>query len=829
MKQIRWWQLLPLIVAAVMWWDCSASQARQNYNDPCWEKRLESSNVAVVLKLNQPDKNYFKIHSGMTAAIPKNTKLARQLQTAEGSKDYLSAMRCLLRGQDDSTHNGEWQIDKPEVTPLNKTVRVRYQSFALIKDYTPINLGPWVIKKRHGSTWRASLYRKTLHKARWHVEVERGGLNWKDTSIIASSSYEKLAWDWRGLPPREIDFEFDLPWRRWWLLTYDSSFWSKLGIGAWWVCASFVIALAAHRGRPSRPSSEGNGRKDSAVQAVLQWAVLSGSVAVMLLVIGSRHVSPPWNALMCISAGLALTLVARPWLGGTPLQARAVKGVAVSVAAVGLLVVVGPHLFYLPPHLVSKAEPSFSGKVGYVLMGLAAVWLWLAAMTAWAWRFAREGQMVPASWTDRWSRSPILCVTVVSLLLGAVAGGLLGSLYWANENQWERTSWPVGQNAGMGHGAHVSKYLSLFSFTHLTFIFTYSWVLTGIALLALLRYRTRTRQQADERRERSALGPEGPDVLLTAAVFAFTAGLQGATLAGNVAQYPIWLLLNIGSLFGILSVGRRWSVLSRLGDSFCLYRLRSDEWRRELMDRAHEYRCLEHESRLLDQGRAASMTLEQVEARQRDLRQWLVAGCDSPNPPPGNLSVVDIALAWGPEGHWWDNAVRAARVAFCFGVPGSVGLLFLELQDPWNQMRLSYEPTAIPEVVAKFVASQAAWAAAGFVLGALWRLLPGRPSPIRAWSLVLAYAVPACLAGLLNLFTGGDLVYLLLYSLFMAVILTATSIFMDATTFSEDQQYTHSRFALVVSIYRLQGFAGHLAWLLAQIGAATALWKHLIG
>ncbi|WP_416518696.1 DUF6185 family protein [Streptomyces achromogenes] len=823
MRAIRWWQLLPLIVATVMWGMCPSSEARQNDSSSCLERQLESSDVDAVIRFDPHDRSAVKIRSEMTVEIPVTEwSLAEELLLAKDSEGYRHAMSCLLRGKDTSSRGTEWRFGEPEVKEHEQYIRVRYESYAWIRNYASIRLGPWMIEWKKGSTWTARLSPATLQKSRWKVEADLGGLRFDDTSKVASPDNDK--WVWEGVPLKQIKFDLGLPWQRSWTLTYGRSFWSKIGVGAWWVCASVVVALAALRGRPRRSSSGDDDRKASVVQAVLQWAALSASVAVMLVVMASHRVSPAWSALLCISTGLVLTLIARPWFGGTPLQARAVRGAVVSVAAVGLLVVVAPHLFYLPPHLVTKAEPGVLGKLGYVLMGMAAMWLWLAAVTAWAWRFAREGRMVPASWTDRWNRTPVLCVTVTSLALGAVAGGLIGCLCWVNERQWERTSWPAGQTSGQQHGEYVSKYLANFSFSQLTLIFTYSWVLTGIALLALLRYRTKVPQQADENPEKPVLGPEGPDVLLTAAIFALTAGLEGATFAGNQAQFPVWLLLNIASLFVILSVGRRWSVLSRLSDDFCLNRLGDEEWRHELMDRAHEYRFLEHESRVLDKGGTASMTLDQVEARQRDLRRWLLAGCDSDRPPPANMSVLDVALAWGPEGHWWDNAVRAARTAFWCGIPFSAGLLALQLRPRLEQVKLGYEPTAIPDLVVKFIAFQAAWAGAGFALGALWRQLPGRPSPVRALTLVVAYAVPACPAVLLNYFIGGAFTNLLLYSLFMTIVLTATSIYMDASTFSEDQQYAHSRFALVLSIYRLHGFAGYTAWILGQLAAAATLW-----
>src|SRR5262249_11701272 len=154
-----------------------------------------------------------------------------------------------------------------------------------------------------------------------------------------------------------------------------------------------------------------------------------------------------------------------------------------------------------------------------------------------------------------------------------------------------------------------------------------------------------------------------------------------------------------------------------------------------------------HQFQLLDQGRAGEVTGDQVEGRLRALRNWLVDGCGRKN-PPDHLSVLDAALAWGPEGDWWTNGIHAARVAFCFGVPASGVLISLDMEDPLRVTGLAYEPTAIPDLVANLIAYQTAWAGAGFVLGALWRLLPGHHSPARAWSLAASYAVLPGLAAL---------------------------------------------------------------------------------
>ncbi|WP_067128794.1 DUF6185 family protein [Streptomyces yokosukanensis] len=859
MQGIRWRCLLLLMIFAALWASTPSAEARQNNGDTCLADQLDTSSVTARIQFDQNSKNFVKIYSYMTVAVPLDKwHEARQLTFSERSAEYKHAMRCLLRGRDTSQLTEEWRPHDPVVTATSRKVTVQYDSFAWIKNYGPIRIGPWHITRGQKRTWQVSLRPQTLQNARWQaVEADMSRMYFNDRSGLASSSDEDSL-EWTNQKPARIDFEIELPWQRSWILSYGQSFWSKVGVAAWWVCASLVIALTALRtqragaastagtSNPSaRPGNPGNPDGDGPPRAVLQWALLSGAFALMLLV-SQRPVSPQWRALMCVAAGLALVLVARPWCDGMPVaipdgttddpavvgdrrrrQMHAVVGAASAVAATGLLVILAPQMFGLPHNLVSRAEPTLSGDVGYVLMGLAVVWLWLAAMAAWCWRFAREGGLVPASWGRRWDTAPVRCVAVVSALLTGVAGGLLGCFWWVNENQWKRVTWLTDRITGGQYGKYVNSSRANFSFTDLSWIFTYSWVLTGVALFALLHFRVRTqRAHADHRQERPALGPEGPDLLLTASVFVFTVGLQGATFAGTNAQYGAWLILNMGSLFAILAVGRRLSVLSQLGHAFCVKRLRNKKRRHELMAKAHEYRGVNHHLQLLDQGRAGDVTEQQLEGELRALRQWLVDGCGKKN-PPDHLSVLDAALAWGPEGHWWTNGVRAARLAFCFGVPASGALLYLDTKDQWDWIQLSFEPTAIPGIVASFVAYQTAWAGAGFVLGALWRLLPGRRSPARAWSLTFSYAVPACLVVLLNKFTGVDFRDLLFYSVLMLIILTLTSIWTDASTFGEERQYWPSRLTLLVSIYQLRGLSAHIAWIGAQVAVAVGIWHEL--
>ncbi|WP_046730508.1 DUF6185 family protein [Streptomyces humi] len=860
MRSVRWWRLLSLLVLTVVWWGCGSAEAHQIMHEDCQEKQLHGT-VDATIRFRQHGRNFVEVSSDMTVEVPvREWSMANQLTFSENSAGYRKAMHCLLRGPDNELRKTEWRPSDPVATSNGDRVQVFYRSITWIRAHQDYRLGPWEIKRprNNGTKWEVYLRPTTLRNSRWSVEAELGDLDFEHYGQTSFVDRTTVTWTTKtpgGICPGKC-IEVDLPWHRSFPLMWDQSIWKPAGIATWWVFASGVLALAARRAR--RPYGSPSvatpgpvrrigmfGGEQGLAQPVLQWALLSVAVALTLLLF--LHSPEPDNPgpqmLVCIAVGLTLILVARPWhrpatprtqepddsAGRRRRQAYTVIGFATVVAAAGILVILDHGLFDLPAHLVfPKPEaPDALGTAGYVLAGLATVWLWLAAVSAWAWRFAREGGLVPAAWSRRWDERPVLCVTAVAALLALIAGGLLWSLLWATGNQWKRATWLIDGNSPAARGNYVGKNLANFSSTELTWIFAYSWFLAGIALLALLKLHfTAQRARVSSEMDYIPFGPDKPDLLLLAALFSLTVGMRGAKFASNNAQYGIWFVLNILSLFAVLAAGRRWSVLSRTGYLFHMHRPGANN-RGELMEKVHQYRNLNHQLKLADQGRAGGVTYEELEEQLRGLRRWLVERCLKKS-PPCSISILDVALAWGPETHWWHNARQGARLAFCFGIPASFILIYVESHDRYNGQQLPFEPTAVPNLVAGLITFQTAWAGAGFVLGALWRLLPGRHSTVRAWSLTFAYVMPAALAALFTRFVDSNPAMLLLYSLVMLFILTLTGLWMDTWTLKEERQYWPSRFALLVSIHRLRGMSGTVAYLLAQLVAVVAILKGFI-
>ncbi|MFJ4951171.1 DUF6185 family protein [Streptomyces sp. NPDC088760] len=870
MAMTRWWRLLSLFVlVAWVWAACGTAHARQrDASTDCMSDGLKGSTVEATLRLKQHRRSVPMLTSDMTVQVPRQWPLARELTFSKNSEQYQLAMRCLLLGDETPGSRSEWRPHEPEVTATDSGVKVHYVAYNWIAEQRPVLAGPWKIIPAK-NTWMIYLLPPTLQTIRWEqIEIDLGGLDFNDLAQRASYSTENQV-VWRNKLPEVVQVEVDPPWQRRLPVMLGHSPWATAGIASWWVCASILMAVAAIRARradatavreagrqppggevtqrPTVGGSDAETRGNSSLTRILlEWAGLSAGVALaLLLYVPRQNFSPRSGALLYIPAGVALILAARPWSPGVSptapgdapgkparpadirrRQALAVVVTACAVAVIGLLVIPAHEVFGLPGSLDPRTTTRL-GRTGLALLGVVTVLLWLAAMVAWAWRFAREGGLLRERWTRQWDQAPAQCVFIIGCLLANITMALFACAWWVNKRRWKRTNWLVEQNIPHNYNKSLSNLFERFSYTDLRWIFAYSWVLTGVALLALLRFRNRPPRAHGRRRyERFALAPSKPDILLITSLFAFFVGVRAAKLAGASGLYGFWLGLNVLALYGVLSLGRRWSVLSRMGERFCTVRLGTEQHRSELLEKSHQYRNVNHQMQLLNRGHADGATCEQLEEKLHQLHQWLVSACEGVDPPE-HISVLDIALAWGPEGRWWSNAVRAGRLAFWFGTPATALLLYYQAQDPYGRQSVLDSPTGLPEFAANLILYQMAWTVGGFTLGALWRLLPGRRSQMRAWILAAAYGFPTVLAAALVKVMDTDPRPLLLYAALLLVVLTLTSVWMDMATFREERQYWPSRFALLLSVYQMRGLSGQITWVVAQVGAVVTIFANL--
>ncbi|MER5934777.1 DUF6185 family protein [Streptomyces sp. NPDC002054] len=858
--------LLPLITG---WWAMSSGVVDAAARDHCQTGLLAARVESAELEFQHRGRMSTQVQSDMTVEVPDTWPYARDLTLGEDSTEYQNAMSCLLRGSEDSlpsavpgarasvpARHAEWRFHNPKVTAEGDSIAVNYRALAWIDRKGNIRIGPWGIDV-DDEVWRVALKPPDALKfVVWRgVKVKLGGL---DAAVISPEpmSLKEGVLEWPEPQTLDIAVDVDPPWQRYFTLTSAWQLATTVGVISWWVAASVVMALAAIRALPqagnaaqepgrtdtfSRRPAGGRGRgfNEGPKEAVLYWAVLSAAVILTLRMPMKEIASPSWRALIGIAAGLALVLVARPWCrtesptrqepgvetvvppATRRRQALAVTVTATGVAAVGALVIGALHL--LGHGSLPTPEAQRLGHLGLVMLWLVTLWLALAAMTAWAWRFVREGEL-RKSWIKRWDDSPVRWVVGVSVVLAAIAAVILGCFVWAKHRDWKRVAWP-GERTGIPD-RELRQFLEDFPLLSLRWVYAYSWVLAGIALVALLRIGVEKQRGKGDSGQEISLYPKESDFLLTAAIFAFLVGMRQVEFAGSSAFYGLWFLLIMLSLLAVRKVGLRWSVLSQAGEQFCKQTFSRPERREALLKKAHEYRNWHHQIYLMEHGRADGASREMMEGKLREQERWLSG--QGRRRPAEQYSVVDIALAWGPEFHWWDNAKHSARLAFLFGIPASIALAWLtSLSRSQSWLFMLHNSTGLPDLLAKFCAWQIAWAGAGMVLGALWRVLPGRHSPVRALSLTLAYALPVGLGALLSRITDTELGYALLSVLLMLTVLTLTSLWMDMATFHEERQFWPTRFGLLLSIYQMRGLSAQIAYLLAQVAAAVAIWHEV--
>ncbi|MFF4835491.1 DUF6185 family protein [Streptomyces sp. NPDC001315] len=861
--------MLSLVIVAMMCVVTWPAEAAGNAPDDCQAARLAARVSKAEIRFAEHDQPLVQATANTSIVVEADKwPLARDLMLGEDSKGYRTAMRCLLRGPGRSAlHRDEWRFSEPSVTAEKNRVTVDYTAIAWLKSYGPVLLGPWRIDVEKKKNWMLDLQPPTtLVKIPWeHIEIQLGGLSATDIRPQVSSADEtKLVWSERM--PRDVRVEVNPPWQRSEALDNQVGTRSKLGAASWWACVALLIAAvtllvlrpypAPVPGTRRQPVQRfrrwvgggGTTFRESPAIAVLQWAALSLAVAVMLFLLTwhvfDKGLTPWWRAHLVIAAALVLVLVARPSPrvvspavphttgdhSGRPetlrnrRPARVVIWTASVAASLGLLVLWIPF-FGLAAELSPKPPSTVPGLVGLAVLGLVTLWLWLAAIAAWAWRFLQEGELVPKSWTRTWNSAPARCLTVVGALLLLLAAAMTFSFWEANKHQQKRVRWLMEQS-----NSDTYKFLVEFPQTGITWLYAYTWVLTGLAFLALMHFRVKEEKDRLASQEgQMSLGPTGLELLLTAAVFSLVLGLRHVAFANFIVLYGLWLALNILSLYLVLAVGRRRSVLRQAGETFCAHWLSTTDRRGALLQKAREYRDLHQRLYGVDHGHAEGATRKELENDLRVQRQSLIDV--SGGSPLGNqVSVMDIAMGWGPEYHWWDNALYAARLAFWFGIPFSGALVWLNNVKDYDKWFVTlHDPIGIPEIVVKFITFQVAWTGAGFVLGALWRLLPGHRSPVRALSLTVAYAIPVSLGAWAASIKDAGIGYAFLNVLLLLIVLTLTSMWMDMATFSEERLFWPTRYGLLLSIYQMRGVSTQVAYLLTQVTAAVLLWRQLSG
>ncbi|MFJ9033077.1 DUF6185 family protein [Streptomyces sp. NPDC102274] len=837
----RWARYAVLVLLAFTWWGSWSARATAVAGDRCHAEQLEHARTDALVRFTYHGRTYVLMQGTMTVRVPMAWVHANDLLLGEDSARYQRAMRCLLREQEKRQYYrpDEWRVHSPQVTKDSR-VNVRYETLSWISHRGHFEVGPWLMDVG-AAHWKLVLKEPTaLKNAHWErIEVDLAGLAAHQVSPTPSTVGKgKLVWrGTAGKPRPAVTVLLAPPWQRAWAASGAVEPWhivSHAGLASSWVGASVLIALAALRARGQPAGTTPAATEQSAGRSLLQWGLLSAAIGVaVLLFTGTPNVitavmgrpgwwdyDKRWQVLIGALAGWALVVLARP---------RRSMLVAASLAAAGcVLVASAPSLFGLPPALLLAKRPPDYGIITLAAVATAVLWLWLTGIAAWLWHLARKGGMLRAFPAPMRLRGTGVVLALVTLLT-------LGWYVRAGQRTWERATWLSDRTAPEYEALYVldiGEGLVSFPIQIPTWGYTHTWVLTGIAIAALLRARALARPVP-------CSGPNGFERLLTAVLFSVVVvGRQISTsYAGNNALAGLWLALGVAALYALLAVGQRLAVLmQRLeGGAFApaVGEAISEASHNELTGRARRYRELHTQLRRLEQGQdgGGTPTRHAMERELSNLHRWRPPGgpADAARPwLPSQVTVVDVALSWGPHANWWDNARRAALLAHTIGIPFSLFLVWLAARQEYWWMKLLHDSMGVPDLVWTFIGLQLTWAGAGLVLGALWRLLPGRRGPARALSLGATYGLLIGLGTLANHATDQELGNAAMSICLMLLVLTLTSLAMDADTFRRERRFWSSRIGLLVSIYQMRGFSVQIAYLTAQAVGVLTIWKFLV-
>ncbi|NJQ00135.1 DUF6185 family protein [Streptomyces zingiberis] len=852
----------------------------------CAVDRLRGARAEASIRLLHDGRVHTKITSELTVRVPAVWPLAPDLLLSRDSEAYRRAMGCLLRGDTPGDLWGdgrfrEWRTSEPEVTPVRDGFRVRSATYSWIDTQDgddDLLLGPWRVRTgvRH---WRVRFQpSEALLPAGWsRISVDPGSPGADEASPAPAERADGTALVWKpagagqpaGSPP-DISVGLTPDWQRSWAARSSQPPFSVLsGAGellSYLVVSGLLIhaagaasrrrtgsagpgpgggptgsgdaagdggggsppgtrtAAPAARGRPLRrrlrralappppgPPGAPRGRERADAEAFRSlrrwgWAVLPVALVVEGddLLFNQVGWSYPDALVWGTAPGLVLLLFARP-----PRPVVAAGAVLLAVPLLGAWV------------MEQRADELAAGAAwlspGAQLAGVLAVQgcglaLCLLGFTAAGWRLARDGGLHRGRLLLRWAVPAVLGV----LVFAAVGWAL------ASERNFRRYTWlrPHEELAfGEGHTTFLTEDAAWFASVGQDWLFAYLWVLTGVAILGALKASVEpVRVSPLERR---------PERLLVLVFFPVVVGIDLGWYAGNGALCWVWVFLHMAALRLMAAAGARRAVLGlRLeGSEERLETTVTGERRALLMGRARRYREIHATLRRLDQGQADDTAVERraLERELSELHDWT----DSAGTAcrlPGRISVVDAALALGPENTWWANGRRGALLAAFFGLPASALTTWASAVrgDAWtNALHYGF---GLPDTVLTFLYWQLGWVGAGFVLGALWRVLPGRRGAVKALPVAAAFGLPLALDAVVARVMNESQSSHPLYAAAMLLVLTLTGIAVDLETFRGERRYWQSRLGLLLSVYQMRYLSLQFAYVLVQIAGVITVW-----
>ncbi|MEE1835321.1 DUF6185 family protein [Streptomyces sp. SP17KL33] len=848
------------VLAAVVWVVTAAGAApaaEASADDLCRSAELAGAEVSTSVRLEHDDQTYTKVVTELTVTLPGSWPLAPDLLLSENSRPYIEAMACLIEPERDDPNWDEQRTRPPMVTSTGGRVTVVHKAHGWVNYHQTIKVGLWRIRPTGLEEWKVWLDAPEPLLGAWWDEItvdpgRTGAERAKPdpragegaTALVwrpGKADQDVLAWVEEDEAVKQLPVDLAVsvtvkpPWQRSWAARSNhlhAMALNMLGVVLWagTFAALLQAAVRRYRRRPCPPIDP----RVRTLDNLRRWAPTMVALYVLAAAEGMterilEELGQPafFEVQLVIRYGCALLSVlvllsfARP---RHPLRTAIAGLLAVAV------VLWTAALWARTSDSVILLEGEYTREeVWLALVGAGSsclVVLLLLSFTAAAWRLAVDGRLVPPSrrlpGRDRRLR---LRVAGPAVLAAAVA--LAVCLALAEERSWQQASWLMDRNDHEYGANHRFDFVWTatwgVSWVQEWLIVEHGWQLTSLALIAVLR----------SWHDASVLSPlhDVADRVPLLAFFSLAVGLDAQNRLDNALLEFLWIPLYMLALYGTTALLAHRSVLAQRFEISRrpLATVGGPAARRTLLDKARSYREIHAELRRLDQGLFGDVPpeREKLERRLGRLHNWRVndAPGAAPDRLPDRVSVVDVALALGPRDDWWGNGVRGARFALVPGIPAAV-------LDTWSQwvrgegwQNTLADMLGFAGLASTLVSWTVTFAGAGFVLGSLWRVLPGRRGAVKALPVAVAFAVPVGLDVLVTRLMRESAANVALYVLTMLFVLTVTGIALDLDTFAGERRYWQSRLGLLLSVYQMRYYSLQVAYLIGQIIAIITIWQ----
>ncbi|MET9380143.1 DUF6185 family protein [Streptomyces sp. NPDC002928] len=812
-------------------------------DDVCRSEGLVGGRASASVRLDDYHRTQTKIVSRLTVHVPSKWPYATGLLLGEDSEEYRRAMRCLMRGSSEVSYQwwDEWRSHRPAIAAEKNSVEVRVDTYAWADDEGMTYVGPWDVVIGH-DYWSIRLHpAEALTQVTWSsVVVDPGSASAISAEPRPTTGKGEAGLVWQrksGQTMPAVDVRLDPGWQRSWAAQDDRlRFLTSSSVGGmlWsWSLGAMLIYSARRARRAGLLSPVEAERVTTAARwgwAILLVSLLTWGDNVFYTVMERHFHDDEWadryahhGLLIGIALGWILLVFGLPrrwtiWCAGVVLTVP------------GVVVAYSPERFGLTEHtFLGDYAPDKAVLALFTAEGCVFALLLMGSVAS-GWRLARSAGLIrprlpatpggPPEPRELRLRYTAPLVTLAVAVIGLCVAN-------TRERDWQRASWlsrHEDDQYGISHLKALRNELTWFSVNSADWWVLYQWLFAGLVILAVLRVRA-----AGSAASAASSDPDRFDELWMLVFFPAMVGMGLGWYVGNGVLSWLWFFANLGALGLVIRFGRGRSVLDRTlqkhGSS--LAEAIGPSRRHELLDRARRYREIHAKLRRLDQGQSDDEALNRraYERELRRLHNWRDPSSGAPDKLPADISVVDAALALGPYDKWWDNGRRAAQLAGLIGLPATVLIVWAEQLRGESMTSTLYYSFGLPGVLMDVLYWEVTWAAAGFLLGALWRRLPGRRGPVRSLSIAAAFALPIGLDAVGNWFTREAQTNLALYAVAMLLVLTVTGMAIDLETFRGERRYWQSRLGLLLSVYQMRYFSLQMAYLLAQLIAVFTLWQ----